>query len=107
MVCEELKKAIERKTYKPAQEPERTTWSIDNLEGLDQLDEDDRAKVLLRIESKNSGEDGYHCHRGVGGVVTMDLAGMFGGRGRGDARLQFLPDGGLRIVDHDNRKMIG
>jgi hypothetical protein len=99
-VTGELYKAIKTKTYKPKEE---LRYAIGNLEGSDSLSEEQTAAVQQRIDAKNAGEDLYHLHLGVGNTLTMDLGVTFGGRGRGDARLQFFRDGSMKIVGHDNR----
>jgi hypothetical protein len=100
-VCSELYKAIKNKNYKPA-EDEEPRYSISNLESNGSLSEDQRAAIEERISARNSGEARFNLHFGVGGVPTMDAGSTFGGRGRGDARLQFFKNGTMKIVNHSN-----
>lgn len=101
-VCSELYKAIKNKNYKPA-EDEEPRYSISNLESNGSLSDDQRAAIDERISARNDGEARFNLHFGVGGVPTMDAGSTFGGRGRGDARLQFFKNGTMKIVDHSNR----
>jgi len=101
-VCSELYKAIKNKNYKPA-EDEEPRYSISSLESNGSLSEDQRAAIEERISARNSGEARFNLHFGVGGVPTMDAGSTFGGKGRGDARLQFFKNGAMKIVDHSNR----
>ncbi len=101
-VCSELYKAIKNKNYKPA-EDEEPRYSISSLESNGSLSEDQRAAIEERISARNSGEARFNLHFGVGGVPTMDAGSTFGGKGRGDARLQFFKNGTMKIVDHSNR----
>lgn len=101
-VCSELYKAIKNKNYKPA-EDEEPRYSISSLESNGSISEDQRAAIEERISARNSGEARFNLHFGVGGVPTMDAGSTFGGKGRGDARLQFFKNGTMKIVDHSNR----
>ena len=81
-------------------------YQIQNLEGFNSLNDREREKVQMRIDEYNSGRRrAFHGHIGVGGVWTMDLSNFQGG-GRGDARLQFLEGGRMRLVDHDNKSLL-
>ena len=86
-VCSELYKAIKNKNYKPA-EDEEPRYSLSNLESNGSLSDDQKAAIEERIAARNDGEARFNLHFGVGGVPTMDARSTFGGKGRGDARLQ-------------------
>ncbi|ASS76139.1 hypothetical protein CIG75_15110 [Tumebacillus algifaecis] len=86
--------------------PQRT-YAINDLARHGNLTTDTLARIQERIDAYNNNERGFHLHIGVGNVPTMDVTGtQFGGNGRGDVRLQFLSDGTLRLVGHNNRSLI-
>lgn len=59
-----------------------------------------------RIDAWNEGSKNmFHGHKGIGGAWTMDVGNIFGGNGRGDARLSFT-SGGLSIVNHKGQNML-
>lgn len=101
-VCNELYKAIKNKRYKPAEE-EEPRYSLSSLESSGSLSDEQRSAIEERIAARNDGEARFNLHFGVGGVPTMDAGSTFGGKGRGDARLQFFKNGSMKIVDHQNR----
>lgn len=84
-------------------------WDINDVNGIGNLNARDRAIVQLRVDEANNGRVGaYRGHRGVGNMWTMDVTGtdQFGGGGRGNARLQFNPNGAMTIVGHDGGNLL-
>ena len=77
-------------------------WNIANLHHRQRMSNQGLANIQQRIINANGGAPfGFNYHaNGVGGVPTMDLPG--GGHGRGDLRLQFYPNGTLRVANHLN-----
>lgn len=86
--------------------PQRT-YAITDLAGHGNLTTTTLARIQERIDAYNNNESRFSLHIGVGSVPTMDVTGTeFGGSGRGNVRLQFLSNGTLRLVNHDNRSLI-
>ena len=81
-------------------------YQLSELTGLDRLDEKEQDFVQNRIDAWNEGSKNmFHGHKGVGGSWTMDVGNIFGGNGRGDARLCFLGSG-LEIVNHKGKNLL-
>lgn len=81
-------------------------YEITELSGVGRLDESEQAFVQQRIDAWNAGSKNlFHGHKGVGGAWTMDVGHIFGGNGRGDARLCFTSDG-LSIVNHKGKNLL-
>lgn len=81
-------------------------YQLEELTGLDRLDKREKAFVQDRIDAWNEGSKNmFHGHKGVGGAWTMDVGNIFGGSGRGDARLSFLSSG-LEIVNHKGKNLL-
>lgn len=81
-------------------------YELSELSGVDRLDSREQAFVQKRIDAWNQGSKGlFHGHKGVGAAWTMDVGHIFGGKGRGDARLCFLSSG-LEIVNHKGKNLL-
>ena len=81
-------------------------YQLEELTGVDRLSEKEQIFVQNRIDAWNEGSKNmFNGHKGVGGAWTMDVGNIFGGSGRGDARLSFL-SGGLEIVNHKGKNLL-
>lgn len=81
-------------------------YQLEELTGLNRLDEREQVFVQNRIDAWNEGSKSmFHGHKGIGGTWTMDVGNIFGGNGRGDARLSFT-SGGLEIVNHKGKNLL-
>lgn len=90
-------------------ESDRWTPSTGDLPLYNSLDSNQKTSVRSVLDNYNDRGRGSHSHRGVGGVLTLDLTGpAWGGTGRGDWRLQVdAKKKKLNIVNHQGKTWPG
>ena len=104
--AEKLKAEAAAATAKPAAEeaedPDRWVPTVGDLPLYGSLNDAQKAYVRAKLDDFNSRGKGGGAHKGVGGVVTLDMTGpAWGTSGRGAWRLQIMSGSKtLNIVDH-------
>lgn len=91
------------------EDEDRWIPTVGDLPLYGQLGDDQKASVRSKLEEYNDRGKGGHSHRGVGGVLTLDLTGpTWGTARRGEWRLQIDVKGRtLNIVNHANKTWNG
>ncbi|ACK70162.1 hypothetical protein PCC7424_1727 [Gloeothece citriformis PCC 7424] len=103
--AEETEEIVGNDSGDASSKPKRRQYNIKDLtnKGLNKAQLNDIRKC---IEEYNERGAGKNLHTGVGTIPTMDLTDpSWGGKGRGDARLQFHPDGSLTAVNHKGKSL--